>query len=293
MAMAERGYTTTAGATASKIYWYVTHITHQAKKVDRCCGCVCSKWGKVGRQCSTTSSMARLTKTYNTQYNVQTLLCPTCVASHAERTGDDKLVAGYGSASNPILSYSGREPGLSASIHRVRCDFTEAFMTHAATITMILSWVLPTMLTVGAGVIMYHGGYKNAEYYPHFAFGLQSIAESMVTAVTLSITLMLLAPKCARIIGSKVGRLAMLTAVVTVASAAHEPPEYMPTQFDTRDPLLTSTSPHSFQATCMCATLAAAFNGRYTKTIRTAEDNLRGVQCRHQRHICADRNSVT
>jgi hypothetical protein len=124
-------------------------------------------------------------------------------------------------------------------------------MTHAATITMILSWVLPTMLTVGAGVIMYHGGYKNAEYYPHFAFGLQSIAEIMVTAVTLSITLMLLAPKCARIIGSKVGRLAMLTAVVTVASAAHEPPEYMPTQFDTRDPLLTSTSPHSFKATAM------------------------------------------
>ena len=98
---------------------------------------------------------------------------------------------------------------------------------------------------------MYHGGYKNAEYYPHFAFGLRSVAESMVTAVALSITLMLLAPKCARIIGSKVGRLAMLTAVVTVASAAHEPPAYMPTQFATRDPLLPSSSPHSFQAASM------------------------------------------
>jgi hypothetical protein len=98
---------------------------------------------------------------------------------------------------------------------------------------------------------MYHGGYKDAEYYPHFAFGLRSTAESMVTAATLSISLMLLAPQCARIIGSKVGRLAMLTAVVTVASAAHEPPEYMPTQFDTRDPLQTSTSPHTFQATAM------------------------------------------
>jgi hypothetical protein len=73
----------------------------------------------------------------------------------------------------------------------------------------------------------------------------------MATAATLSIILMLLASKCARIIGSKVGRLAMLTAVVAVASAAHEPPEYMPTQFDTRDPLQTSTSPHTFQATAM------------------------------------------
>jgi hypothetical protein len=107
------------------------------------------------------------------------------------------------------------------------------------------------MLTVGAGVIMYHGGYKNTEYYPHFAFGLRSIAESMVTAMTLSITFMLLAPKCARIIGSNVGRLAMLTAIVTVASAAHEPPEYMPTQSDTWDPLQTSSSPHTFKATTM------------------------------------------
>jgi hypothetical protein len=40
-------------------------------------------------------------------------------------------------------------------------------MTHAVTITMILSWVLPTMLTIGAGVIMYYGGYKDAEYIIH------------------------------------------------------------------------------------------------------------------------------
>jgi hypothetical protein len=146
-----------------------------------------------------------ITKTYNTQYNVQTLLCPTCVTSHDTRTGDNKPVAGYGSSSNPILSYSGREPGLSASIHRIRCDFTEAVMTRAETITAMLSWVLPTMITAGAVVIMCHGGYKNAEYYPHFAFGLRAMAESMVTAATLSIILMLLAPKCARIIGSKVG----------------------------------------------------------------------------------------
>jgi hypothetical protein len=81
-------------------------------------------------------------------------------------------------------------------------------------------------------------------------YGHSSLS-SWATAATLSITLMPLAPKCARIIGSKVGRLAMLTAVVTVASAAHEPPEYMPTQFDTRDPLLTPTPPHTFQATAM------------------------------------------
>jgi hypothetical protein len=156
--------TTTA---ASETFWYATHVAHQAKKVDRCCGCVCSKWGKMGRQCSATSSTMRLTTTYNTQYNVQTLLCPTCVASHDKRTGDDKPVAGYGSASNPILSYSGREPGLSASAHRVRCDFTKVIMAHAATITKLLSWVLPTMPTAGVGVIVYHGGYRNAEYYPH------------------------------------------------------------------------------------------------------------------------------
>jgi hypothetical protein len=115
MAMTNRVATTVATA-ASETFWYITHVAHQAKKVDRCCGCVCSKWGKMGRQCSTTSSMVRLTKTYNTQYNVQILLCPTCVASHDTRTGNNKPVAGYGSSSNPILSYSGREPGLSASI---------------------------------------------------------------------------------------------------------------------------------------------------------------------------------
>jgi hypothetical protein len=70
------------------------------------------------------------------------------------------------------------------------------------------------MLTVGAGVIMYHGGYKNTEYYPHFAFELRAIAESMVTAMTLSITLMLLAPTCAQIVGSKVGRLSMMTILI-------------------------------------------------------------------------------
>jgi hypothetical protein len=50
------------------------------------------------------------------------------------------------------------------------------------------------MLTAGIGVIVYHGGYRNAEYYPHFA-------------MTLGILIMPMAPKCARIIGSKVGRL--------------------------------------------------------------------------------------
>jgi hypothetical protein len=157
MALVKRACITVC-TTASETFRYITIITHQAKKVDRCCGSARSKWGKVGRQCSTTSSMTRLTKTYNTQYNVQTLLYPACVTSHAKRTGDDKPVAGYGSAANPILSYSGREPGLNASIHRVRCDFTEAVMTHAEFFTTVLSWVLPTMITVGARVTIYHGG---------------------------------------------------------------------------------------------------------------------------------------
>jgi hypothetical protein len=42
MAMTER-VAITAATAASKTFWYVTHVTHQAKKVDRCCGCVCSK----------------------------------------------------------------------------------------------------------------------------------------------------------------------------------------------------------------------------------------------------------
>jgi hypothetical protein len=197
-----------------------------------------------------TSSMVRLKATYNSQYNVQTLLCPTCVTSHDKRVGDDKPVAGYGSASNPILSYSGRAPGWRASVHRVRCDFTKIVTAHVTTTTMLLPWVLPIMIAAGIGVIVCHGGYRNAEYYPHFAFGLRSVAESMVTAMTLGISIMPMAPKRARIIGSKVGRLSLLTAVVAVASAAHKLPAYIPTQF-ARAPLQASASPHTFTAPTM------------------------------------------
>jgi hypothetical protein len=54
-------------AAVSESFWYATHVAHQAKKVDRCCGCGCSKWGKMGRQCSATSTVVRLTTTYTTR----------------------------------------------------------------------------------------------------------------------------------------------------------------------------------------------------------------------------------